>query len=254
VARNRGCGWGAMGGGQRVVPVDCVSRRPDPVGPGRPGRAQLTGWLVLRDRPGTVLQRRCRRLPAPLSVADRGGGASAWLAHVQTHLQGTLLVEGNRRYVFSLADGRRVTGAALRTRSDWPWRASPQAPGCRSARRPATRAPDGRVTRVRVDHAGAARVSGLCQETTTSAPRVIRAWGRRRGLEQTCRTLKPLLTTEAGQVQPEEADDGHLVWRVLAGLVLFYTARCCWQGRVTREAIVFSLKHPWRFLSLEPLD
>jgi len=37
--------------------------------------------------------------------------------------------------------------------------------------------------------------------------------------------------------------DGHLVLR--------YTARFCLQGRVTREEIVFSLKHHWRFLNSE---
>jgi hypothetical protein len=44
------------------------------------------------------------------------------------------------------------------------------------------------------------------------------------------------------------------VLRLLAGLVLFYTERICVQGRVTMEAIVFSLKHHWRFRSLDPLE
>lgn len=243
-----------IGGGKLVVPVDFVIRRPDPVGPGRPCRDKLTWLQVMLDRTWTVLQRRCRRLPAPLIVADSWFGDSALMAHVQTHLQGTLLVEGKRRYVFSLADGRRVTGADLRTRSDWPWRESPQAPGCRYARLTATSATYGRVTLVLVDKAGDARFYLLCRETTTSAPRLIRAWGRRSWIEHTFRTLKHLLATEACQVQTEEAYYGHLVLRLLAGLVLFYTARFCLQGRVTMEAIVFSLKHHWRFLSSEPLE
>jgi hypothetical protein len=243
-----------VGDGKLVVPVDFVIRRPDPGGPGRPCRDQLTWWQVMRERTWTVLQRRCRRLPAPLSVADRWFGDSALLAHVQTHLHGTWLVEGKRRYVFSLADGRRVTGADLRTRSDWPGRESPQAPGCRDARRTATSATDGRVTRVLVDTAGEERFYLRCRETTISAPRLIRAWGRRRWIEPTFRTLKHLLAAEACQVQTEEAYDGHLVWRLVAGLVLFYTARFCVQGQVTMEAIVFSLTHHWRFLSSEPLE
>jgi hypothetical protein len=47
---------------------------------------------------------------------------------------------------------------------------------------------------------------------------------------------------------------GHLVLRLLAGLVLFYTARQLFKGRVTMEAIVFSLKHHWRFLNSKDLE
>jgi DDE superfamily endonuclease len=143
-----------MGDGQLVVPVDFVVRRPDPGGPGRPGRDQLTGRQVLRDRTWAVLQRRCRRLPAPLVVADSGFGDSALLGHVHTHQQGTLVVEGKRRDVFSLPDGRRVPGEDLRTRPDWPWRESPQVPGLRDARLTATRTTYGRVTLVLVDNPG----------------------------------------------------------------------------------------------------
>lgn len=243
-----------VGDGKLVVPVDVTVRRPDPVGPGRPCRDKLTWLQVMLDRTWTVLQRRCQRLPAPLIVADSWFGDSALMAHVQTHLHGTVLVEGKRRYVFSLADGRRVTGADLRTQSAWPWRESPQAPGCRYARLTATSATYGRVTLVLVDKAGEERVYLLCRETTISAPRLIRAWGRRSWIEHTFRTLKHLLAAETCQVQTEEAYDGHLVLRLLAGLVLFYTARFCVRGQVTMEAIVFSLKHHWRFLSSEPLE
>lgn len=240
------------GDGTLVVPVDFVIRRPAPGGPGRPGRAQLTWLQVMRDRTWTVLPRRGRRRPAPLVVADRWGGDSAWMAHGQTPLHGTWLVEGKRRDVFSRAAGRRVPGADLRPRSDWPGRESPPAPGGRDARLTATSATSGRVTLVLVDKAGEARVSVLCRETTLSAPRLIRAWGRRRWMEPTFRTLKHLLAAEACQVQTEAAYDGHLVGRLLAGLVLCYTARFCVQGQVTLEAIVFSLKPHGRVLSAEP--
>ena len=243
-----------MGDGQLVVPVDFGIRRPDPVGPGRPGREKLTWLPGMLDRPWAVLPRRCRRLPAPLIVADRWFGDSAVRAHVQTPRRGTWLVEGKRRYVFSLADGRRVTGVDLRTPADWPWRESHQAPGCRDARLTAPSAADGRVTRVLVDNAGEERCSWLCRETTMSAPRLIQAWGRRRGLEQTCRTRKHLLATAACQVQTAEASYEPLGLRLLAGLVFFYTARFGLQGRVTMDAIVFSLTHHWRVLSSEPLE
>jgi hypothetical protein len=243
-----------MGDGKLVVPVDFVVRRPDPVGPGRPCRDQLTWLQVMLDRTWAVRQRRCRRLPAPLVVADSGLGDSALLGPVHTHQQGTLVVEGKRRYVFSLPDGRRVIGEDLRTRPDWPWRESPQVPGLRYARLTATSPTDGRVTLVLVDNRGEDRVSLLCQETLITAPRLLRAWNRRRWIEHTVRTLTHLLAAEACQVQTEDAYYGHLVLRVLAGLVLLDTARFRLKGRVTMEEMVFSLKHHWRFLRSEPLE
>jgi Transposase DDE domain len=243
-----------IGEGKLVVPVDFVVRRPDPVGPGRPCRDQLTWLQVMLDRTWAVLQRRCRRLPAPLVVADRWFGDSALLAHIQTHQQGTLVVEGKRRYVFMLFDGRRVKGQELVTQSDWPWRDSLQMPGRRYARVTATSATYGRVTLVLVDKPGEARFYVLCRETTLSAPRLIRAWHRRSWIEHTFRTLKHLLAAEACQVQTEDAYYGHLGLRLLAGLVLLYTARFPLKGRVTREEIIFSLKHHWRFLTSESLE
>jgi hypothetical protein len=73
-------------------------------------------------------------------------------------------------------------------------------------------------------------------------------------IEHHVRTLKHLLATEAWQVQGEETYDGHLVLRLLAGLVLLYTARRLLKGRVTMEGIVFSLKHHWRFLHSNDLE
>jgi hypothetical protein len=231
-----------------------VVRRPDPVGPGRPGRDKLT-WLQVRlDRRWASLQRRCRGLPPPVVVADSWLGDSAWLEQVHTHQQGALVVEGKWRYGFTLPDGRRVTGADLRTQSDWPWRNSPQVRGLRYARLTAISATYGRVTLVLVDNPGEARFYWLCPATTISAPRRIRAWSRRRWIEQTFRTLTHLLAAEAGQVQTEDAYYGHLVLRLLAGLVRLYTARFRLQGRVTMEAMGFSLTHHWRFLTSEPLE
>jgi hypothetical protein len=243
-----------IGDGKLVVLVDFVVRRPDPVRPGRPCRDQLTWLRVMLDRSWASLQRRCRGLPPPLVVADSWFGDSALLGHVHTHQQGALVVEGKQRYVFALPGGRLVTGADLRTQSDWPWRNSLQVRGLRYARLTAISATYGRVTLVLVDKPGEARVYLLCPATTISAPRLIRAWSRRRWIEHTFRTLKHLLAAEACQVQTEDAYYGHLVWRLWAGLVLLYTARFRVQGRVTMEEMVFSLKHYWRFLTSEPLE
>jgi len=94
----------------------------------------------------------------------------------------------------------------------------------------------------------------LCQATTLTAPRLIRAWKRRNWIEHQFRTLKHLLATAVCQVQGEDAYYGPLVLRLLAGLVLLYTARRLFKGRVTMEEIVFSLKHHWRFLTSKDLE
>jgi hypothetical protein len=223
-------------------------------GLGRRCRDKLTWLQVMLDRTWAALQRLGLRLPAPLVVADRGFGDSKVMVHVASHLQGLWLVEGKRTSVFHRLDGRRVTGQDLLTWADWPWRDSPQVPGVRSVRLTAISATYGRVTLVSVDTPGRERFYLRCRETSLSAPRVIRAWSRRSWSAHHFRILKHLLATEACQVQGEDAYDGHLVLRLLAGLVLLYTARVLFRGRVTMEAIVFSLKHHRRFLNSEPLE
>jgi hypothetical protein len=105
-----------------------------------------------------------------------------------------------------------------------------------------------------IDQPGNGRYYLLCRATTIAAPRLIRAWGLRSWIEHSFRTLRHLLAAEACQVQGEDAYYRHLVLRLLAGLVLLYTARILCQGRVTMETIVFSLKHHWRFLTSESLE
>ena len=56
------------------------------------------------------------------------------------------------------------------------------------------------------------------------------------------------------QVHSEDAYYGHLVLRLMASFVLFYTSRVICKGRLTREAIIFSLKHYWRFVDAEALE
>jgi len=243
-----------IGAGTLLIPVDFRVRRPDPLGPGRPCRDKLTWLQVMLDRTYTALQRLGLALPAPLVVADSWFGDSKLLAHVAHDQCGTVVVEGKRTYVFQLSDGRRVTGHELLTRADWPWRDSLQLPGMQYVRLTATSPTYGLVTVVIVKEPGEACYYLRCQATPLTAPRLIRAWKRRRWIDHSFRTLKHLLATEACQVQGEDAYYGHLVWRLLAGLVLLYTARRLLKGRVTMEEIVFSLTHHWRFLTSKDLE
>ena len=48
--------------------------------------------------------------------------------------------------------------------------------------------------------------------------------------------------------------DRRMVLRLLAGLILLYTARVLCKGRMTMEEILFSLNHDWRFLDSELLE
>jgi hypothetical protein len=162
-------------------------------------------------------------------------------------------VEGQRTDVCRRPAGRRQTGQALLTPVDWAWRDRLQLPGRRSVRLTATSPTFGSVTVVSVDDPGQPCDSRLCHATTLTAPRLIRAWRRRSGMAHSYRTLKPLWATATCQVHEEEADDGHLVWRWLAGWVRRSTARRLLKGRVTWEESVFSLNHHWRFLTATDL-
>jgi hypothetical protein len=243
-----------IGAGKLVIAVDCTVRRPDPGGPGRPGRDTLTWLQVMWDRTWTAWQRLGRVWPPPLIVADRWCGDAKWLAHVARHQRGTAVVEGKRPDVFRRSNGRRVTGQELLTRADWPGRDRLQLPGRRSARLTATSPTDGTVTVVIVQEPGQECSDRRCQAPPRTAPRLIRAWKRRSWIDDSFRTLTPLLATDACPVQGEDADYGHLVWRLLAGLVRLDTARRRLKGCVTREAIVFSLNQHWRFLTSKDLE
>jgi len=153
-----------------------------------------------------------------------------------------------------LADGQQVKGAALIHGAVWSWREHPWEPRVRYARVRATSPAYGAVTVVIVDEPGQDRFYLRCLETTLSAPQLIRRWRRRTWIEFVFRTLKHLLATEACQVHSEEAYYGHLVLRLMACFVLFYTARVVCKGRMTMEEIVFSLKHYWRFVDSEALE
>jgi hypothetical protein len=243
-----------IGEGKLVIPVDFTVRRPDPMGPGRPCRDKLTWLQGMLERTWVALPRRRLQLPAPLIIAASWFGDSKLMAQVALQPHGTLLVEGKSRSVFQLSDGRRVTGQDLLTSPPWPWRDCLWLPGMRYARVTAISPPYGPVTVVIVEEPGAERDDLLCHATTLTALRLIQAWKRRSWIAHHFRTLKHLLAAEACQVHGEDAYYGHLVWRLLAGLVLFYATRILCKGRVTMEAMGFSLKHQWRFLDSARLE
>ena len=112
----------------------------------------------------------------------------------------------------------------------------------------------GAVTIISVHEPGVELYYLLCVETAISGPRLIRAWKRRYWIEYCFRTLKHLLATDACQVHSEEVYYGHLVLRLMGCLVLFYTSRVIYKGRMTMEEIIFSLKHYWRFVDSAALE
>jgi len=105
-----------------------------------------------------------------------------------------------------------------------------------------------------VDEPGEDRLYLLCRSSHISATRLLRAWKRRHGMEHVFRTLKHLLATEACQVRNEDAYYGHLVLRLRACLVLFYTSRVICKGRVTMEEMVCRVKHHWATINYEELE
>lgn len=243
-----------IGDGKLVVPVDFAIRRPDPVGAGAPCRDKLSWTRMMLDERLETLRRRGLELPPPVMVGDSWFGDSKLMRHVCQQHHGTLLVEGKQSYAFTLADGRQVKGQDLIEDYGWPWREHPWEPRVRYVRLRATSPTYGDVTVIMVDEPGQDRFYLLCLETTLSAPQLIRRWRRRTWIEFVFRTLKHLLATEACQVHSEDAYYGHLVLRLMASFVLFYTSRVICKGRLTMEEIIFSLKHYWRFVDVAALE
>ena len=243
-----------VGDGRLVVPVDFVIRRPDPVGPVAPCRDKLHWARVMLDECLAAFRRRGVHLPPPMVVADSWFSDSKLMQYVEAQHQGTLLVEGKQSYTFLLANGQKVKGSDLIHGAGWQWRQSPWEAGVFYVRLRATSPTYGPVTLVIVDESGQDRFYLLCVETTRSAPQLLRRWRRRTWIEFVFRTLKHLLATEACQVRSEDAYYGHLVLRLIASFVLFYTSRVVCKGRVTMEELIFHMKHYWRFVDLEALE
>jgi Transposase DDE domain len=243
-----------IGDGKLVVPVDFAIRRPNPIGAGAPCRDKLSWARTMIDERLAAFEHRGLDLPPPIITADSWFSDSKLMDHVRTQHQGTLLVEGKVSYTFILSDGRHVNGHDLIESESWPWRDHPWEARVRYARLRATSPTYGDVTVVIVDEPGQDRFYLLCLETTLTAPQLIRRWRRRNWIEFVFRILKHLLATEACQAHSEDAYYGHLVLRLMASFVLFYTSRVVCKGRLTMEEIIFSLKHYWRFVDLEALE
>jgi hypothetical protein len=242
-----------IGEGKLVVPVDFAIRRPDPSGAGAPCRDKLSWARTMIDDRLAALRTRGLELPPPIITGDSWFGDSKLMTHIRQQHQGTFLVEGRATYTFTLADGRQVKGYDL-LEGAWPWREHPWEPRVRYMRLRALSPTYGEVTVVIVDEPGQDRFYLLCLETTLSGPQLIRRWRRRHWIEFVFRVLKHLLATEACQAHREDAYYGHLVLRLIASFVLFYTSRVICKGRLTMEEIIFSLKHYWRFVDMEPLE
>jgi hypothetical protein len=244
-----------IGDGKLIVPVDFEVRRPNPKGPGRRCRTKLEWAQVMLDDTLAAYRRRGLDLPAPRVVADSWFSDSKLMAHVANAHQGTLLVQGKAHYTYYLEDGRTVHGRDLLHDDHlWPWRQSLDARGCRYARLRAKSPTYGDVTLILVDKPGEKRFYLLCFATAIPATRLLRWWGRRHWIEQVFRTLKHLLATGACQVRSEHAYYGHLVLRLMACLVLFYTSRVIFKGKVTMGEIVFNLKHHCSSVDCEALE
>lgn len=243
-----------VGDGKLVVPVDFAVRRPDPTGPGAPCRNKLEWARVMLDHSLDALARRGVHLPAPLAAADSWLSDSKLMSHVSDTHQGTLLVQGKSSYAFTLADGQKVKGADLITGDQWSWRQSLQAPGCRYARLRAKSATYGEVTLILVDKDGEDRFYVFCLASEIPATRLLHVWSRRNLIEQVFRVLKHLLATDACQVHSEDAYYGHLVLRLMASFVLYYTSRVLFKGRVTMDEMIFNLKHHWSSVDCQDLE
>jgi hypothetical protein len=241
-----------IGDGKLVVPVDFAVRRPDPIGVGGPCRDKLIWAREMIDARLAALSKRGLHLPAPIITADSWFSDAKLMGHVRHRHQGTFLVEGKVSYTFTLADGRHVNGHDF-LEGEWSWRTHPWEPGVCYVRLQAQSPTYGALTVVIVDEPGEDRYYLLCLETALSGPVLIRRWRRRHWIEFVFRVLKHLLATESCQAQSEDAYYGHLVLRLMASFVLFYTSRVVCKGRLTMEEIIFSLKHYWRFVDMEPL-
>jgi hypothetical protein len=207
------------------------------------------------DETLAALHRRGLDLPTPLVAADSWLSDAKLMAHVTDTHQGTFLVQGKAHYTYYLEDGHKVKGADLTAEEQtWPFRQSLNAPDCGYARLRAKSPTYGEVTLIIVDKPGEKPFDLLCFATRLQATRLLRLWSRRHWIAQVFRTLKHLLATEACQVHSEDAYYGHLVLRLMACFLLFYTSRVIFKGQVTMDEMVFNLKHHWSSVDCQELE
>jgi hypothetical protein len=187
-------------------------------------------------------------------VADSWCSDSKLMRHVAQGHQGTLRVQGKRSSTFTLEDGRKGKGFDLVKPDKWTWQQSLHAPGCRYVRRRARRRTSGQVLLVVVDKPGEKPLYLISMALTSQVTRLSRAWNQRHWIAQLFRILQHLLAAEACQARTEDASYGHVVLRLMAGFVLFYTSRVIFKGHVTMEEMVFTLKHHWMKVHYEPFE
>jgi hypothetical protein len=243
-----------IGDGKLLIPVDFALRRPNPTGPGRRCQDKLTLPQSRLDERLAAFATRGLPLPTPMVVADSWFSDSKLLRHITNAPQGTLLVQGKRSYPFTLKDGRKVKGSDLIKTDHGAWQQSLPAPGCRYVRRRAWSPTYGQVLLVVVDKPGEKPFSLISLSLTIQVTRLMQAWNQRHWIEQMFRLLKHLLATEACQARTEDAYYGHVVLRLMAGFVLFYTSRVIFKGHVTMEEIVCTVKHHWMMVDYEPFE
>jgi hypothetical protein len=243
-----------IGDGTRIIPIDVAIRRPNPQGPGRRCHDKRSLTQSMLDERLAALAQRGVKFPAPMVVAESWCSDSKLMRHVANAHQGTLLVQGNRSYPFTLEDGPKGKGSDVVQPDKWAWQQSLHAPGCRYVRLRAWSPTYGQVLLVLVDKPGAKPFYLISMSLTIQVTRLIQAWNQRHWIEQMFRTLKHLLAAEACQARTEDAYDGHLVVRLIAGFVLFSTSRVIFKGHVTMEEIVFTLKHHWMTVDYEPFE
>jgi hypothetical protein len=243
-----------IGDGKLIIPVDFAIRRPDPKGPGRRCQDKLVLTQHMLDARLAAFATRGVKLPPPMVVADSWFSDSKLMRYIAKAHQGTLLVQGKRSYTFTLEDGRKVKGSDLLKADTWSWQQSLHAPGCRYVRLRARSRTYGQVLLIVVDKPGEKPFYLISMSLTIQVTRLLQAWNQRHWIEQMFRILKHLLAAEACQARSEDAYYGHLVLRLMAGFVLFYTSRVIFKGHVTMEEIVFTLKHYWMMVDYEPFE
>jgi hypothetical protein len=83
---------------------------------------------------------------------------------------------------------------------------------------------------------------------------LLRLWSRRHLMAQVLRPRTPLLATDACHVPREDASYGHLVLRLMASVVLYYTSRRIFKGRVTMDEMSFNVKHHWSSVDCQEFE
>jgi hypothetical protein len=114
--------------------------------------------------------------------------------------------------------------------------------------------PSGAVPVSLGEQPGADRFSLFGLAPSLPGTRGLRAWSRRQLIEQVFRILKPRLAVEACQGRSEDASSGHVVLRLMARCLLYYTSRKIFQGQVPRDEMGCNGKPHWSSVTCELLE